>query len=254
MNTPSDESKPFVAPCRKLTAEAPLRWLRLGWQDFLRSPGPSSAYGAFVFLISATVTAMAWWLGRYVLVLAMLSGFIFIAPLLASGLYSVSRQLQRGERPTISRAMHRTRMALSNAMIFALILLIIFLVWARAASMVHIFFPASGAGGVDLISFLMIGSAVGSIFAVVTFSVSAFSLPMIVDRDTDMVTACVTSVNAVLNNKGVMVLWAGWIVLITGLSFATAGAGLIIAMPVLGYAAYHGYVETIDATNWSPAP
>ena len=253
MNTSSSEPKAFVAPCRKLDTGAPVRWLRLGWNDFRHSIGPSLAYGGVVFLISALVTAMAWWLGRYVLVLAMLSGFIFIAPLFASGLYSISRQLERGEKPTIGRALQRTRKALSNAMVFALILLIIFLVWARAASMVHIFFPATGAGSEGVATFLLIGSAVGSIFAVVTFSVSAFSLPMIVDRDTDMVTACVTSVNAVLHNKGVMALWAGCIVLITGLSFLTAGIGFAVAMPLLGYAAYHGYREAIDSSAWEAA-
>ncbi|HMB40052.1 MAG TPA: hypothetical protein VKO85_13325, partial [Wenzhouxiangellaceae bacterium] len=70
------------------------------------------------------------------------------------------------------------------------------------------------------------------------------------DRDADMVTACITSVNAVLRNKPAMIVWIALIVLLTGLGFATAGVGLIVVIPLLGYATWHGYVETIDASAW----
>jgi uncharacterized membrane protein len=143
------------------------------------------------------------------------------------------------------------RQALGNAMVFALVLLVIFLVWARAGSMVHIFFPAKPDHGLmGLLPFLAIGSAVGSIFALVAFAASAFSLPMIVDRQVDMITACVTSVNAVLRNKPAMSVWIVAIVLLTGFGFITLGIGLVVAIPVLGYATYHGYLDTIDASDW----
>lgn len=245
------EVKPFAAPCRQLAVGAPLGWLRAGWRDYKNSLRVSLTYGLLVFAISASVSLLAWAVGRYVLVLAMLSGFVFLAPLLATGLYSVSRQIQRGETASVRRSLRRMRLALSDAMIFALVLLIVFLVWARAASMVHIFFPANAEQGwVGLMMFLGIGSAVGSIFAVVTFSASAFSLPMIVDKNADMITGCVTSVNAVLRNKPAMLVWAGLIVLLTGIGFATFGLGLVVVVPWLGYATYHAYRETVDAGQW----
>jgi uncharacterized membrane protein len=120
--------------------------------------------------------------------------------------------------------------------------------------MVHVFFPVESESAVDFVRFLGIGSAVGSIFALVTFSASAFSLPMIVDRDADMITACITSVNAVLRNKPAMLVWIALIVGVTGLGFATAGLGLIVAIPVLGYATWHGYADTIDASGWPDSP
>lgn len=252
----SDESKrPFASPCRRLDADAPLGWLRAGLADYRRAPRQSLAYGGFVLLVSAVVTLLAWRLGSYVLVLAMLSGFIFIAPLLATGLYSISRQLQRGETPSLGRSIKRMRLALRDALIFALVLLVIFLVWVRAGVMVHVFFPVGEEVEVlGLMRFLAIGSAVGSIFALVTFSAAAFSLPMIVDRDVDMITACVTSVNAVLRNKPAMALWIAFIVGLTGIGFATAGVGLVIAIPLLGYATWHAYVETVDASDWPDSP
>jgi uncharacterized membrane protein len=251
----SDSTRPFVAPCRDIEPLAPLRWLRAGWADFRRGLRLSLVYGFFAFIVSLAVTALAWVLGSYVLVLAMLSGFIFVAPLLSSGLYSVSRQLERGEKPSLARSLKRTRLALRDALVFALVLLVIFLVWVRAGVMVHVFFPVGESMDlVALLRFLAIGSAVGSIFALVTFSAAAFSLPMIVDRDADMITACITSVNAVLRNKPAMAVWISLIVVLTGVGFATAGLGLIVVIPLLGYATWHGYAETIDASDWPDSP
>ncbi|MGK7295037.1 MAG: DUF2189 domain-containing protein [Candidatus Wenzhouxiangella sp. M2_3B_020] len=243
--------RPFVAPCREIGARAPLRWIARGWRDYRAGLRVSLAYGGLVFGISVAVSALAWVLGSYVLVLSMLSGFIFVAPLLATGMYSISRQLQRGESPSLGRSLKRMRLALRDALVFALVLLVIFLVWVRAGVMVHVFFPVGESLElVALLRFLAIGSAVGSIFALVTFAAAAFSLPMIVDRDADMITACITSVNAVLRNKPAMLVWIALIVGLTGLGFATAGLGLVVVIPLLGYATWHGYAETIDASDW----
>ena len=251
--TANSPERPFVAPCKNLSATAPLGWLRRGWRDYRAASGVSLKYGLVIFLLSVLVSFMAYLLGSYILLLAMLSGFVLIAPLLATGLYSVSRQLGRGESPTVARTIQRMRRTLGDDMVFALVLIVIFLVWARAGSMVHVFVPAEEGNLLDMVRFFAIGSAVGSIFAAFTFSVSAFSLPMVVDRDSDMITASVTSINAVLRNKPAMLVWIGSIVLLTGLGFATAGLGLIVTIPWLGYATWHGYLETVDASEWPPA-
>jgi uncharacterized membrane protein len=87
----------------------------------------------------------------------------------------------------------------------------------------------------------------------VAFAVSAFSLPMIDDRDTDTVTALVTSVNAVLRNKRAMVVWAAIIGLAVLAGFATAFVGFVVLIPLLGYSTWHAYEETIDASAWPKA-
>ena len=107
-----------------------------------------------------------------------------------------------------------------------------------------------GTVGLYLAMFLAIGSAVGSIFAAITFAVAAFSLPMIADRDVDMITAALSSIHAVLRNKAVMLLWAAIIAVVTAVGFATALLGLGVVMPWLAYAAWHGYRETLDASAW----
>ena len=252
--TPPPDQLPFVAPCRDIDPRAPLRWLKLGYKDMLAAPRQSLAYGLVIMLLSYGVSALAFVYGSYMLLLVLLSGFVFIGPVIAIGLYEISRSLARGQPPTLAEGWRATWSHVGNAMIFALVLLVIFLVWARAGSMVHVFFPVDAEPKLkDLAVFLGVGSAVGSIFAVITFSASAFSLPMIADRKVDAVTAVVTSINAVLRNKFSMIVWITLIVTAVGLSFATLLVGLGLLMPLIGHATWHAYVEAIDASDWPKA-
>jgi len=156
------EVKPFVAPCRELEAGAPLEWLKAGWRDFRAAPGLSLAWGGMCWFLITIVTWLSWIAGGWVLLLSVLSGFIFLGPLLAFGMYSVSRQLCLGHRPHLLHTLKAARRPFSNALVFALVLLVIFLLWARAGTMVHIFFPTDGEVKVgDLFVYLGVGSAVG---------------------------------------------------------------------------------------------
>jgi uncharacterized membrane protein len=250
-NDPFDrDNMPFVAPCRTLSLFAPFHWLRLGIADYRRAPRLSLAYGIFMAAIIAIVTLLAWAYGSYWFMLAMLGGFVFLAPLTCIGLYAISAQIEREQEPSMAQSLSEAlRRHFGNELVFALVLLIIFMVWARAGIMVTVFFPAdANPTPRELLGYLAIGSTVGAIFAIVTFSASAFSLPMIMHRDVDSVTAIVTSINAVLRNKRAMLVWLALIM--TGLlvGAATAFIGLVVILPVIGYAAWHGYLETIDAS------
>jgi uncharacterized membrane protein len=132
-------------------------------------------------------------------------------------------------------------------------LMVICLVWVRAGSGVQVFYPESGdPTRAELVAFFSIGSAVGSVFALVAFAASAFSLPMLLDRRADGVTAVVTSINAVLRNKAAMAIWIALIVTAIAIGFATAFVGLAVTMPVIGHATWHAYREAIDASAWPP--
>jgi uncharacterized membrane protein len=248
-NTVDREELPFVAPCRDIKPWAPFRWLMLGAKDLFRAPQQSLFYGLAVALLMAIVTLLAWFKGSQWIVFAMVGGFVFLAPLTCIGLYAISAQLERGQPPSLSRSLRAAfRRHLGNEMIFAIALLVVFLVWARAAVMVGVFFPTDGNPTLkEMLPYLGFGSLVGSVFAAVTFCASAFSLPMIMHRDVDSVTAIVTSVNAVLRNKYTMFVWL--VLIVTGLimGLLTAFVGLIVIIPLIGYAAWHGYLETIDA-------
>jgi uncharacterized membrane protein len=207
------------------------------------------AYGLFVAVTIAIVCLLAWTRGSQWFMFAMLGGFVFLAPLTCIGLYAISAQIERGQPPLIARSLRAAfKRHFGNEMIFALALLIIFMVWARAAVMVSVFFPTDGdVTTMQLVSFFTFGTTIGAVFAAITFSASAFSLPMIMHRDVDSITAIVTSVNAVLRNKRAMVVWLTIIIVSLLIGVATAFIGLVVIVPVIGYAAWHGYLETINA-------
>ena len=249
---PNRDEMPFVAPCKKLSPLAPFQWLKLGIKDLVHAPQHSMAYGLTVAILIASVSLLAWFKGGQWIMYAMLGGFVFIAPLTCVGLYAISAQLERGQDPQMIRSARAAwRRHFGNEMIFALALLVIFLVWARAAVMVSVFFPTDGDPTFrDWFMYLGFGSMIGAVFAAVTFSASAFSLPMIMHRDVDSITAIVTSINAVLRNKRAMIVWLTLVVLLLLLGVVTAFVGLIIIIPVIGYAAWHGYLETIIADDF----
>ncbi len=245
------EAMPFVAPCRQVPAGAPFRWLAAGWKDLRTAPGQSLGWGFLVLGLSWLVSLLALGLGSWVMLLSLLSGFVFIGPLLAIALYAISWQIENGRVPTFDRSFAEARQRLGDGMVFALILLVIFLVWARAGSMVHVFFPVeSHPDWRQIARFLAIGSAVGSIFATITFAASAFSLPMLMDRKVDTVTAVVTSINATLRNKTSMVVWLAMIVVLTAIGFATLFVGMAVLFPLLGHATWHAYRDVVDASAW----
>jgi uncharacterized membrane protein len=247
------DTMPFVAPCRTLAASAALRWLRLGWRDMMAAPLQSLGFGVGIALLSAVVASIALRFGTGWLVLVLLSSFVFVAPVLAIGLYAISAALERGVRPSFAASLAAAARHVGDVMVYCLILMVICLVWVRAGSAVEIFFPEQAApSGLELGTFFLIGGAVGSVFALVVFAASAFSLPMLVDRRTDAVTAVVTSINAVLRNRKATFVWALVIVLSVAVGFATALVGLAFTMPLIGHATWHAYRETIDASGWPP--
>jgi uncharacterized membrane protein len=249
------EPMPFVAPCRDLEISAPLDWLKAGWRDYRSAPGLSLAWGLFCWFLSMSVALLAWKVGGWVLLLTALSGFIFVAPLLAFGMYSVSRQLCLGNKPTLAWTLKAARKPFTNSLMFALVLLIIFLLWARAGSMVHIFFPSDGTVKLnDLMLYLGVGSAVGFVFASICFAASVFSLPFIANRDADVITAVVSSINAVLRNRWTMFFWGALVAGFTAIGFATGLVGFIVIIPWLGYATWHGYRNALDVEGWPVLP
>ncbi len=245
-----EDTRPFTVPCRRLEPAAPLRWLRLGWRDLRRAPWVALQFGVMVCVLSVAVSALAWQLGRFALLAALLSGFVFVAPLLAVGMYGVSRALEEGREPRLAESFRLIRSVSGQAAVFALLQMVVLFTWSRAGMLVSAFIEVEPGNLRSLFEFLAVGSAFGALFAALTFATAVFSLPMIADRNVDMVTAVVSSIHAVLRNKRVVLLWALLIVLLTVLGFATAFLGLVPVMPWLAFSAWHAYRETLDASEW----
>ena len=267
--TKSDSATlPMLAPCRPLSLGAPWRWLALAWRDFRAAPGLSLLWGCIITTICLLVSALAWWMGRFALLAVLVSGFVFVAPLLGVGLYAISRSLQKGEVPSFGQSTLAIGQLMGQAGVFALCQGVLVLVWARAGMMALAFFPATDAeqhvffealshyrlltegNGSQMLWFLLLGSAFGAVFALICFAMTAFSLPMLVAKKVDMVTAFLTSVHACLRHPVVMLQWAAMILVLLGLGLATGFLAHIVIMPLLGYAAWHGWCEAIDASAW----
>jgi uncharacterized membrane protein len=253
LNAVSTEELPFVAPCCELAPGAPFTWLAKGWRDMTLAPKASFFYGVVLTLLSIAIAVMTWRLGLVALYLGLASGFVFIGPFLAMGLYSTSYQLEIGRTPTLSYSLKEGRTHLRDTLVLGICLLIVLLVWARAATLMNVFRPETALPTWrELLPFFGIGSAVGAIFVAIVFAATAFSLPMLLDRRTDAVTAVVTSINAALQNKAAMLVWGSIILLAVLIGFATMLIGFVVILPLIGHATWHAYRATIDASMWPP--
>jgi uncharacterized membrane protein len=242
-----------LVPYRRLAPSAPLRWLRRGFDDLCAAPALSLALGAVAVAISAALAGVFFFLGGGVALLAGLSAFVFGGPLLAVACYEVPRARLAGRRPSLGAAIGLARRTLGEAMVLAIVLLVVGLLWIRAASLVHVFFPVSAEEGFgELVPFLAVGTMVGAVFAAAVFAASAFSLPLVADRRVEMMIAVLSSVRAVLANPGASVVWAMSIGLVSAIGIATALLGLALVVPWLGYATFHACREALIAEDWPP--
>jgi uncharacterized membrane protein len=243
---------PFIAPCRSLSASAPLSWLKQGIADTKRAPLASLSYGALMASMLMFMTFVAWQLGSAWIMLMLLCALVFIVPLTCIGTYAISAQIERGLKVSLERTLNASfRRYLGTELVYALVILVVFLVWARASSMASIFLPSTGTYEVaEMTGYLSILALVALIFLSVTFAASVFSLPMIMHRDVDAITAIVTSINAVMRNKVTMLVWGLLIALALIIGILTAGLALIFLLPSIGHASWHAYLETIDADQF----
>jgi uncharacterized membrane protein len=238
---------------RPVTAGAPLRWLAAGWRDFLANPVASAFYGACFALMGFLIYFV---FGRaYQYVSALITGFFLVGPFLAIGLYDLSRRRERGLPAWLAPTLDAWRPNVGSVGIFALVLCVILLVWARASLVVFALFftydmPDLHGFLAQVVSFkhvefLLAYLCVGGFFAVLVFAISVVSVPMMLDRNTDGIVASLTSLRAFAANVPAMITWGLLIVLLVALGFATWFAGLVVVVPVIGHATWHAYRDLV---------
>ncbi|OYW88045.1 MAG: hypothetical protein B7Z20_03550 [Sphingobium sp. 32-64-5] len=238
---------------RDLAPGAPFAWLREGWRDLVTRPGPSLLYGIFVFLLSAGIVAGLIWLALDYALFPAIAGFLVFAPALAIGLYDKSRALELGEPVSLRHMLLPHARAGGEVLFTGALLCGVMLLWMRAAVIIYaLFFGVRPFPGIDHIApmlftsstgitMLVVGTLVGGLFAAFSFAISAFSIPMMLDKRVDALTAMGTSWALVWNNLPVMLIWGTLVLALFLISAATGFVGLIIVFPWLGHATWHAY-------------
>lgn len=245
----------FSLPLATLSRSDPIAWLKLGWADFQRCPRIGLFYGLCFFAMGHALLAVFQSAPEYVLALS--AGFLLMGPFLCLGLYDASKAMPtHSHRPSLRASLAAWRPTKGTMAIFAGVLLILEMLWGRAALVVFAVSFNTMPEKVNLLAmlldpenlgFLITYTVVGGIFAGLIFVTSVISIPMIMDRQTDAVSAGLTSIRACLNNPGVMLLWGALITGLIVLALLPAFLGLFIIGPVLGHASWHAYRHIVPA-------
>ncbi|MCX7932745.1 MAG: DUF2189 domain-containing protein [Rhodovarius sp.] len=242
---------------RKVSTDRPWMWLTAGWQDMMAHKPIALAYGGALVLFSWLLALLMFEFGLTWAILPAVAGFFIVAPLVAAGLYEVSRRREAGESVTLHDAIWGFRRNGTQIAMMGALLVVINLIWVRVAGLIFALFfglnfspslaelPIRLLQSDNLIPFLIVGTGFGFLLALATFASCAVSMPMLVDRNISFLEAVTISIQAVAENPRPMMLWAGLIVVFTGLALLPFFLGLIIAMPLIGHATWHAYRDLV---------
>lgn len=257
VNESVDAHAPYVpppseAPPKKiinLRLSDPFRWLALGWRDLMACKGVSLFYGVCFWSMSLVLGAVFRSKPEYAMSIA--SGCLLVGPFLALGLYEASRRRELGLAPDLAGSLTCWKPHIRSMGMLVLVLIVLELLWGRASLVVFAVFFNTGmpstTGVIQAVfnpqnwEFLAVYAVVGGVFATLVFAVSVVSIPMILDRDTDAISAAITSLEVVFNNVAAMVLWGILLTILVVLALLPWGVGLLLIGPLLGHASWHAY-------------
>lgn len=251
-------STPSAYRVRRVEMERPWTWLAAGWRDMWRTPQISLTYGALFTAASIVLTAGLFIAEVEFFLPPLAAGFMLVGPMLAVGLYETSRRLQAGEPVTLRSALIVATRSPTQLAFLGILLTLVLLAWMRIASLLFalflgtldfpplaeipqlLFFTWEGLG------LLVVGTAVGAVLAAFVFAISVVSVPMLMVRDVDAVTAMILSIRAVRTNLATMALWAWLIVALVGFGLVPLYLGLIVVLPLVGHATWYAYRDLIE--------
>lgn len=231
-------------------------WLVKGWMDFKKRPMISLLYGAVFVILSwgiilgLSVADLLWML------LPALSGAMLVGPVMAVGLYQVSRKLNNPEQSKIE--------APGQIAMVGGILMVLLLIWIRSATILFAIFYGLKPfpGFLELLQtlfqtqsgflLLIVGSMVGGLFAAFGFAITVFSLPMLIARPVDAFTAMGKSFSASTHNFWLIVQWAIAIALLSIIGFASGMLLMVIIFPILAYGSWHAYSDVFETLAGQP--
>lgn len=263
--SPNTSGSPLVSDLRiqSLTVISPLRWLAAGARDVRRAWGVALFYGLCFWGMALSGAWVFRTSPEYVM--SMASGCLLLGPFLAIGLYDTSRRLEQGLRPDLGRSITAWDRNLGGMGMLVLVLIVLELLWGRASLVVFaVFFDSSMPTTTGLLQaifrpenweFIAVYAGVGGVFALLVYASTAISMPMMLDRGDDALTAVLFSMRVVIANMAVMLIWGVLIVALVATSFLVlSGLPLVLVGPWLGCASWHAYRSAVHAVDEIPAP
>lgn len=256
-STPTHAPASTIPEPARITLATLWRVLAAGWADFLRAPLYGVAFsavyvlgGILMYAVFAAAAAEYWFIPIAV-------GFPILAPFAATGLYCVSRRFEQGT-PISASAVIGVVIAQKNRQVpsMAMVILLVFMFWVFLAHTIFALFfglqPITGSSWDMLLTgngltMLLVGSVIGGVLATLFYSLTVVSLPLILDREVDFISAMIASFGCVAANPLVMAVWAAVIAASLFIAMLPMFLGLFIVLPVFGHATWHLYRELLPA-------
>ncbi|WP_396433877.1 DUF2189 domain-containing protein [Limnohabitans sp.] len=256
-----------LAPIKPLLKSQVFKWLILGFKDVLHAPGLSLLHGWVLALLGAGITWFAH--DRFWLLAGALSGFLVVAPVLATSLYAMSRAIERGDRADMALLINtwtQWQMRLRHdvdsywsLIRFGLLLGLAATGWViTSAALITLLSPQPIHTPLDFVHHVVLAkqgylfeiwTGLGAVLALPMFASSVIAMPLLLDRRVTVLQAVLTSWQAVLTHPFQMLLWAFLISLLSVVGMGTVFLGLVVIVPVLGHASWHAYRDMVDTSD-----
>jgi uncharacterized membrane protein len=240
--------------------------LAKGVHDFNEMPTHLAFIGLIYPIFGIGLAALTFSENALPLLFPLVSGFALLGPVAAIGLYELSRRRELGLDTSWVHLFDVLRSPSFPAILaLGFTLMVIFGVWLAIAQGLYEWLygpmaPRSYSTFLQEVltssrgwTLIILGHAIGFVFAAIVFSISVISFPMLLDRDVGVVCAVQTSLRAVLANPRTMAVWALIIAALVMIGSVPLLVGLAVVMPILGHASWHLYRRTVDPSD-TPNP
>ena len=246
----------------------PMTWLVLAWRDMARSGWISFAHGLAITAFGGAILAVAH--HRFWLLAGALSGFLVVAPVLATSLYALSRALEQRQEANLGVVL-KTWLNWQNSHLnkwgndywcmvqFGALLALAATGWViTSAAFITLLVPVPVETPMDFMRHVVLANngwlfelwlGLGSLLAAPIFASSVIAMPLLLDRRASLRVAVLTSWQVVVANPLPMAFWAALILGFTLLGLGSLLLGLIFVMPMLGHASWHAYRDLVDASS-----
>ena len=246
---------------RNIPPLRPLGWLARGWTDLMRCPVPGLLHGLALALFGALLILVA--RQRFWLLSGAFTGFLLVAPILATGLYAISRALERREPANLGVALKAWKPD-GRLIVFGLLLAFAGTGWVMtSASLITGFAPAPVRNPTDFLRVVVLNDhthlfeiwlALGAFLAAPVFASSVVAIPLLLDRQVGVLAAVLTSWRVVQAHPLPLALWAALLMILTVFGMVTGLLGLIVIAPWLSHASWHAYRDLVDTSALAEQP